>query len=52
MTRLRKTNLGGFLQCQYERTILRNKNTGQSVFKKYSKFQKRDEIYCSMARLN
>ena len=39
MTRLRNTNMGVFMQCQYTRTILRNKNMGQSQFKKHSKFQ-------------
>ena len=52
MTRLRNTNLGVFIQCQYTRTILRNKNMGQSLFKKHSKFQNFDEIfYCGMTRL-
>ena len=33
------------------RTTLRNKNMGQSLFKKYSKFQNFDQIfYCSMTR--
>ena len=51
MTRLRNTNLGVFIQCQYTRTILRNKNMGQSLFKKHSKFQNFDEIfYCGMTR--
>ena len=31
--------------CQYTRTILRNENVGQSLFKKYSKSQKFDEFY-------
>ena len=44
MTRLRNTSLGVFMQCQHIRTILRNENMGQSVFKKYSKFQKFDKI--------
>ena len=38
MTRHRKTNLGVFVQYQHTRTILRNKNMGQSLFKKHSKF--------------
>ena len=38
MTRLRNTNLGFFIQCQYSRTILRKKNKGQSLLKKHSKF--------------
>ena len=39
------------MQCQYIRTILRNKNIEQSLFKKHSKFQKFDEIlYCGMTR--
>ena len=44
MTRLRNTNLGDFIQCQYTRTILRNKDMRQSLFKKYSKFQNFNEI--------
>ena len=32
MTRLRNTSLGVFIRCQYTRTILRNKNLGQSLF--------------------
>ena len=32
MNRLRNTNLGVFIQCQYTRTILRNKNMGQSLY--------------------
>ena len=36
---------------KYTRTILRNKNMGQSLFKKHSKFQNFDEIfYCGMTR--
>ena len=31
MTRLMNMNLDVFIQCQYTRTILRNKNIGQSV---------------------
>ena len=46
MTRLRNTNLSVFIQCQYTRTILRNKNIGQSLFKKHSKYQNFDEIFC------
>ena len=35
MTRLRKTNLGVFMQYRYTRkTILRNKSMGQILFKK------------------
>ena len=34
MTRLRNTNLGVFKECLYTRTILRNKNMGESSFKK------------------
>ena len=53
MTRLRNTNLDVFIQCQYTRTIIRNKNIGQSLFKKQSKFQKFDEIlYCRMTRFS
>ena len=51
MTRLSNTNFNVFIQCQYTRTILRNKNMGQSLFKKHLKFQKFDEIlYCGMNR--
>ena len=39
MTRLRNTNLSVFIQCKYTRIILRNKNMGQSLFKKQSKFR-------------
>ena len=45
MTRLGNTNLSIFIQCQYLTTILRNKNMGQSLFKKHSKFQSFDEIF-------
>ena len=52
MIRLRNTNLSVFLQCQYTRTILRNKYMSQSLFKKHSKFQNFDEIFhCRMTRL-
>ena len=52
MTRLRTTSLSVFIQCQYTRTILRNKNMGQSLFNKYSEFQNFDEIfYYGMSRL-
>ena len=44
MSRLRNTNLGVFTQCQHTRTILRNKNIGLRLFKKYSKVQNFDEI--------
>ena len=44
MTTLRNANLDVFIQCQYTRTILRNKNMGQSPFTKHSKFPKFDEI--------
>ena len=46
MTRLRNTSLRVFIQCQYTRTILRNKNMEQTHFKKHSKFQNFDEILC------
>ena len=53
MTRLGNTNLSIFIQCQYLTTILRNKNMGQSLFKKHSKFQSFDEIfYYDINRLN
>ena len=52
MTRLRNTNLSVFIQCLYTRTILRNNNMGQSLYKKHSKFQNFDEIfYCDMTKL-
>ena len=52
MTKLRNTNLGVSIQCQYTRTILRNKNMAQSLFKKHSKFENFDEIfYCGMTKL-
>ena len=35
MTRLRNTNLGVFIQCQSTRTIFRNRNMGQSLFKEH-----------------
>ena len=44
MTRLRNTSLFVVIQCQHTRHILRNENMAQSLFKKYSKFQKFDEI--------
>ena len=44
MTRIRNTNLGVYIQCQYTRTILRN--MGQSLFKKHLKFQNFNEIFC------
>ena len=50
MTRLRNTNLGVFIQQKHTRNILRNEIMGQGLFKKYSKFQKFDEIYCGMTR--
>ena len=51
MIRLKNIYLNVFMQCQQTRTILRKKNIGQSLFKKYSKFQKFDEIFsCRMTR--
>ena len=38
MTRLKNMNIDVFMQCQYTISILRNKNMGQSLFKKHSKF--------------
>ena len=38
MTRLRSTNLGVFKQWLYTRTILRNKNMGESSFKILMKY--------------
>ena len=49
MTRLRNTNLSVFLQCQHTRTILRNKNMEQSLFKNIHNY---DEIfYWGLTRL-
>ena len=42
---LKNTNLGVFIQCQYTRTILRNKNMGQSLFKAHLNFLNFDEIF-------
>ena len=51
MTRLRNMNLDVFVQCQYTRNILRNKNKGQSMFKEHSNFQKFNEIlFCGMTK--
>ena len=52
MTRLKNTNLGVFIKCGHTRTILRNKNMGQCLIKKHSKFLNFDErFYCGMTRL-
>ena len=52
MTRFRNTNLSVFIQCQYTRTTLRNKNMGLSLFKKHSNFRNFDEmIYCGMTKI-
>ena len=51
MTKLRYTNVGVFIQCQYTKAILRNKNIGQSLFKIYSKSKNFKEIlYFGMTR--
>ena len=39
ISRLRNTNLDVFIQCQHTRTILRNGNMGQNLFKRYSKIR-------------
>ena len=53
MTRLRNSSLGVFIQCQHKRTILRDENMRLSLFKKYSKFQKFDEIlYCWITKFS
>ena len=44
MTRLRNMKLSVFILCQYTRTILRNKNMGQSLIKEHSKFQNFDDF--------
>ena len=52
MTRLGNTNLDVFVQCQYTRTILRNKTMRQNLFMKHSLFQNFHEIFnCGMSRL-
>ena len=52
MTRLRNTNFGVFIQCRYTRTILRNKNMGESLIKNHSKLLNFEEMfYCAMTRL-
>ena len=52
MTRLRNTSLSVFMQFQYTRTILINKNMGQKLVTKHLKFQTFNEIcYCGMTRL-
>ena len=52
MTRLGNAILDVLIECQYTRTILRNKNMGESLFKKQSIFQNFDEIlYCGITRL-
>ena len=39
------------VSIKYVRAILKNENMGQSLFKKYSKFQNFDEIlYCGMTK--
>ena len=38
------------VSIKYARAILKNKNMGQNLSKKYSKFQNFDEIYCGMTR--
>ena len=45
LTILKNTNLDVFIQCQHTRTILRNENIGESLFKKYSKFQNSMKYY-------
>ena len=45
LTILKNTNLDVFIQCQHTRTILRNENMGDSLFKKYSKFQNSMKYY-------
>ena len=47
----KKTNLNDFIQCQYTRTISRNKNVMQSVFTKHSQFLIFNKIFhCDMVR--
>ena len=45
MTRPRNTDLSVFIQYQYKRTILKNKNMTKILFKKHSNFQNFDEIF-------
>ena len=48
----KNTNLSVFIQSPYARTILRNSNMEQSLFKKHLKFQNFDEIvYCGITAL-
>ena len=52
ITSFRNTNVDGFIQYQVLRTILREKNMGQSLIKKHSKFLNVDKIfYCGMTRI-
>ena len=51
MTRVTNMNLGAIIQCQYTRTILKNKSIGQSLFRKPFEFHNFSEIfYCGMTR--
>ena len=49
MTKIRSTNLHVFIQCQCTRTILRNKNMGQSLLQKHSTFLIFN-FYCDMSK--
>ena len=44
-------NLSVFVQCQFRRAILRNKNIGEILVEKHSKFQNIDETFCGTIRL-
>ena len=51
LIRQRNTNLSVSMQCQNTRTILRNKNMAQSLFKKHLKFQNFNKnFYCDMVK--
>ena len=51
MTRLRNTNLDTFIQFQNTRTISREKNMEQNLFKKHSKFVIfNKDFYCDITK--
>ena len=48
MTRLRKTNLRVFIQCQHTRTILRNENIGQGLLPRNTQNSKNSMKYSAI----
>ena len=51
MTKLRNMNLSVFIQCQYTRAILRKKNMGHTLLKKYSNLPIFNKVfYCNMVK--